>query len=192
MPGTGGELAQHLVERFELQDVTVVEGLERQDHYNPEKNVISLSPSVYGKKSLAAVAIAAHELGHALQFNRQEPVSKLRGKYLTKAFKIKRLGMMILMSIPLVTIALKAPAIALITAGVGIVTMLASVMMYVAILPEEFDASFNKALPILAEGYVPEQDMPAIKQVLRAAALTYVAAALADTLSLWRWIRVFR
>jgi Zn-dependent membrane protease YugP len=78
------------------------------------------------------------------------------------------------------------------TAFIGVVTMLSSAAMYVAILPEEYDASFNKALPILEAGYVPEQHIPAVRQVLRAAAYTYVAGALADVLSLWRWLRVFR
>jgi hypothetical protein len=75
---------------------------------------------------------------------------------------------------------------------IGIITMLASALMYVAILPEEYDASFKKALPILKEGYVPSDYIPAVEQVLRAAALTYLAAALADILRLWTWLRVFR
>ena len=64
--------------------------------------------------------------------------------------------------------------------------------MYVAILPEEYDASFKKALPILEEGYIPEGNMPAVRQVLQACALTYVAGALTDVLNLWRWFRILR
>jgi Zn-dependent membrane protease YugP len=64
--------------------------------------------------------------------------------------------------------------------------------MYAAILPEEYDASYNKALPILAQGYLPEEHMVAAKRILKACALTYVAAALADILSLWRWFRMIR
>ena len=74
------------------------------------------------------------------------------------------------------------PHLTLLTALVGVLTMVASVAMYVAILPEEFDASFNKAMPILAEGYVPEHHLPAVWQVLKACALTYVAGALAKGL----------
>jgi len=81
----------------------------------------------------------------------------------------------------------------LLTAIIGVVTMLASVLMYAAILPEEWDASFNKALPILAgNDYVPDEYLPAIRQVLMACALTYVAGALADMLSLWRWWAIIR
>ena len=64
--------------------------------------------------------------------------------------------------------------------------------MYVAILPEEFDASFNKALPILSEGYINEEQLPIVRQILRACALTYVAASLADILSLWRWVYLIK
>lgn len=192
MPGTGGELARHLISRFELDGVTVEEGQPFTDHYNPETQVVCLSPNVYQGKSLTAVAVAAHEVGHAIQFTRDEPVSRLRRKYMSKAIAIKKLGFAILAISPLTVVLAKSPAIMALFVVAAVATMLASVLMYAAILPEEFDASFNKALPTLAEGYVPEIHMPAVRQVLRAAALTYVAAALAEVLSLWRWIRVFR
>jgi Zn-dependent membrane protease YugP len=192
MPGTGGELAEHLVDRFKLDGVVVKQGNEGQDHYNPADKIVSLSPSVYKGKSLTAVAVAAHEVGHAIQFSRKEPVSLLRTKYLGKAFAIKRLGTAILLSIPLITLIFKAPHVILLAGAAGIATLLASALIYLAVLPEEYDASFNKALPILEEGYVHKEHIPAIRQVLKAAALTYFAGALADILSLWRWFAVFR
>ncbi len=68
MPGTGGELAKHLIERFKLIGVKVEEGKSDQDDcYSPDRNVISLSPEVFQGKSLSAVAAAAHEVGHAIQ-----------------------------------------------------------------------------------------------------------------------------
>lgn len=192
MPGTGGELAQHLVARFELDPVTVVEGSEGADHYNPVDQQISLSPSIYRGKSLTAVAVATHEVGHAIQFIRREPVSFLREKYLAKAVRIRQIGSMFLVGIPVMAMMLKSPLFFFLAAAIGVLTMLASVAMYVAILPEEFDASFKKALPILAEGYVPKNALPAVRQVLSAAALTYVAAALTDIVKLWRWVRIIR
>ncbi|MGH1487458.1 MAG: zinc metallopeptidase [Cellvibrionaceae bacterium] len=192
MPGTGGELAEHLVERFQLDGVSVEQGQEGQDHYSPADKVVSLSPSIYKGKSLTAVAVAAHEVGHAIQFSRNEPVSQLRTRYLGKAFFIKRIGTGILLSIPIITLIFKAPHVILFAVVIGIITLLASALIYLAVLPEEYDASFNKALPILQEGYVHDEHIPAIRQVLRAAALTYFAGALADILSLWRWFSVFR
>ncbi len=193
MPGTGGELASYLLEKYELNEVELVKGLKENDHYNPSSNTVCLSPEVYTGKSLSAVAVAAHEVGHAIQFNRNEPVSRLRGKYLNKAHQIRQIGIFILISIPIVTLIFRVPYIAFLTAIIGVITMLASVSMYVAILPEEWDASFNKALPMLEhDNLIPIKHMPAIRQVLKACALTYVAAALADVLSLWRWLAIIR
>ncbi len=193
MPGTGGELALHLLEQYKLHDVTVEQTEEGGDHYSPADNAVRLSPRVFAGKSLSAVAVAAHEVGHAIQFNREEPVSLLRAKYLSKAHKIQHYGIYILMSLPFVGAIFRIPHLALLTVVIGVCTMLASVLMYAAILPEEWDASFNKALPILEKGgYVPEPYLPAVRQVLKAAALTYVAAALADILRLWRWLALLR
>lgn len=192
MPGTGGEFAEHLIERFKLAGVKVVKGGVDEDYYDPDKKIVSLSPDIYSVKSIAAVAVAAHEVGHAIQFTRNEPVSQLREKYLNKALWIKKLGSGIMVSLPLVTVIFKVPHLILIVGFIGLVTMLASALMYLAILPEEYDASFNKALPILGEGYVPDRYIPAARQVLRAAALTYFAAALADIVRLWRWLRFLR
>lgn len=192
MPGTGGELARHLVERFALEGVTVERGQPDQDHYNPAEKIVSLSPRVHDGKSLTAVAVAAHEVGHAIQFIRNEPVSHLRQKHLGKAFFIRKIGTGLLLFLSTVALVVKIPHLFALAIGLGIITMLASALMYAAILPEEYDASFNKALPILEEGYVPRQHLPAIRSVLKAAALTYFAGALAEILSLWRWLRFIR
>ncbi len=192
MPGTGAELAIHLVERFNLKDVKVVCGGVGENYYSPEEKVVCLSPDVFEGKSLTAVAVAAHEVGHAIQFYNDEPVTKLRQRYLGKAALVKRVGSLILMSIPVFTLVLKSPVVMFFGIAVGLITMLSSVFMYAAILPEEYDASYKKALPILAQGYLPETHMPAAREILKACALTYVAAALADVLSLWRWFRMIR
>ncbi|MFC1685115.1 zinc metallopeptidase [Pseudomonadota bacterium] len=193
MPGTGGELATHLVKRFGLEGVKVETTEPMKDHFHPGDNAVRLSPDIFNGKSLTAVAVAAHEVGHAIQFNREEPVSQLRGRYLNKAYMIQRVGAGILMLIPVITIIFRVPHAALLTAAIGIITMLASVLMYVAILPEEFDASFNKALPILVEGeYIDESQIKSVRRILKACAYTYVAAALADILRLWRWLAIMR
>jgi len=193
MPGTGSELAIHLLQQYQLENVKVEKTDSGNDHYHPAENAVRLSPEVFDGKSLSAVAVAAHEVGHALQFNRKEPVSLLRDKYLGSAARIKTIGIYILMVMPVIGALLHLPHISLLTIGVGIITMLASVSLYIAVLPEEWDASFNKALPILEKGeYVPPEYLPAIRQVLKACALTYVAAALADILRVWQWLRFIR
>ncbi|MEM7378959.1 MAG: zinc metallopeptidase, partial [Pseudomonadota bacterium] len=192
MPGTGSELALHLVERFALDGVKVVRGDKGANFYRPSDKTVSLSPDVYDGKSLTAVAVAAHEIGHAIQFCREEPVSQLRTKYLGKAHVIERVGSMILMAAPVLTLFARNPTVFFALGLVGVLTLFSSVLMYVAVLPEEYDASFNKALPILEEGYVPASDMPAARRILKACAYTYVAGALADIVRLWRWIRFLR
>lgn len=193
MPGSGSELAQHLLKQYQLNDVAVEKSNPNEDHYSPADNAVRLSPEVFDGKSLSAIAVAAHEVGHAIQFNRQEPVSLLRGKYLGSAHRIQRIGVVLMMFLPLLSAFIGGPRLAMLTIAVGVMTMLISVMMYAAVLPEEWDASFNKALPILEKGgYVPAEYLPAVKQVLTACALTYVAAALADILKLWRWLRLLR
>ena len=193
LPGTGGELAKHLLHRFGLESVRLEVCDADQDHYDPESNPVRLSPRYMYGKSLTAVAVAAHEVGHAIQFNRQEPVSRLRLKYLGHALAIKKIGTAILLLSPLIFAALRIPQSFAITILIGLTIMLTSVVMYAAILPEEWDASFNKALPILTQGeYISAEETHAVKRILKACALTYVAAALADMLSLWRWLLILR
>lgn len=193
MPGNGGELARHLLDRFELDQVKIEAAEEGTDHYDPQENTVRLSPGYLNGKSLTAVAVATHEVGHAIQFNRNEPVSLLRRRYLGKAHLMQKMGVYLLMALPLITTIIRIPHVIGFTALIGLLTMLSSVFIYAAILPEEWDASFNKALPILEKGeYIPDQYMPAIRQILKACALTYVAAALADVLRLWRWLALLR
>jgi Zn-dependent membrane protease YugP len=192
LDGTGSELALHLIDRFELVGVTVIKGAKDADYYDPQNKIVSLSPEVYDGQSLTAVAVAAHEVGHAIQFHKQEPVSRLRQKYLPQAHRIKQLGMVFLMASPFVGLIFRVPQMALLTIVIAVITMLVSVLMHAAVLPEEYDASFNKAMPILSEGYITEEQLPKVRQILKACALTYVAAAMADMLNLWRWMRFMR
>ena len=193
MPGTGSELAIHLLKQYQLEHVLVEQTDPNSDHYSPADNAVRLSPDVFHGKSLTAVAVAAHEVGHAIQFNREEPVSLLRSRYLGSVHRIQKIGVMLLMTMPFISAVLHLPQISVFLLVIGLITMFSSVLLYAAVLPEEWDASFNKALPILEKGeYVPSTYIPAIRQILTACALTYVAAALADTLRLWRWLRFIR
>lgn len=193
IPGKGGQLARHLLDRFELDGVKVEETERNRDHYDPSANAIRLGPENFHGRSLTAVAVAAHEVGHAIQFNRKEPVTHLRTRYLGTAHRLQRIGSALLLAMPLLFAIFRVPHAMLLTGVVGVATMFVSVAMYAAILPEEFDASFGKALPILEQGsYVSAAEMPAVRQILRAAAFTYVAGALADVLNLGRWLMLLR
>ncbi len=187
IPGTGGELAQHLVKKFALDGVNIEEGEGGQDHFSPGDKTVRLGPENYHGKSLTAVAIFTHEVGHAIQFHRNEPTCQLYNIYYPVAHRIQRLGIA-MVSLPIFGLLLSAPKVSifamLLVAGV----MIVSALIHLIVLPQEWDASFNKAMPILEEGdYIDKKHLPAVRAILRAAALTYFAAALADVLRCWRW-----
>lgn len=191
--GTGAELAEHLLQRFDMTHITVEETVAHGDHFDPENNVVRLSPANYGGRSLTAVAVSAHEVGHAIQFHRQEAVANLWSRYVPRANQFKRMGSVLFMLAPVLTAIVHVPAAGLIPAGIAIITLLASVGSYLFILPMEWDASFAKALPILSEGeYLTADQLPTARKILHAAALTYIAVALMDIVRLWRWGRFVR
>ena len=193
MPGTGGELAQHLIERFELEGVTLEASEPGADHYDPEAKAVRLSPVYLNGRSLTAVAVAAHEVGHAIQYHRQERISRLRSQYIPLSIRLQKAGTMILMAMPIVTGITKIPAVFVGTLAISLVLQLIAAFLYLFVLPEEWDASFNKALPILEKGnYLPEEYYEPVRKVLKAAALTYFAAALANILNVGRWFLIFR
>jgi len=193
IPGTGGELAVHLLKQFDLHDVSVEETHEGRDHYDPVSKCVRLSPSVHNSKSLTAVAIAAHEVGHAIQFGRSEVISILRTKYVPIATLFQKAGVLMIGTLPVVGILLRSPTAMFMFVALSLSLQLIGALVYLIVLPEEWDASFGKALPILRKGeYVDESDLPAVHSVLKAAALTYFARALADLVNIGRWWLILR
>ena len=188
MPGTGGELAKHLIKRFSLKDVEV-ETTELGDHYDPIEKKVRLSREHYESKSLTAVAIAAHEVGHAIQDHQGDRRLATRTKMVPIVNLLARWSVVIISLSPVIGIITRHPIPFSLLLFIGLSGFIARMMMHAVTLPIEFDASFSKALPILREGdYVSQSNEKAVSHVLRAAALTYVSAALADTLNLSRWI----
>ena len=193
LPGTGGELARHLVQRFQLEGIVVEETDEGRDHFDPTAKAVRLSPSNYHGRSVTAVAVAAHEVGHAIQCYRNETIFELRKQYMPLAAKLSRYGVMLMMSVPIAAIVLRSPVAIGVVIGISVIMQLLGVMAYLIVLPEEWDASFNKALPILIEGeYISEAQHTGARQVLKAAALTYFAGALASILNIGRWLMILR
>ena len=188
MPGTGGELAKHLIERFSLNDVKV-EVTELGDHYDPIEKKVRLSKENYESKSLTAIAIAAHEVGHAIQDQQGDKRLAVRTKMVPVIDKVARLSAVIISLSPVIGIITRHPMPFSLLLFIGLSGFIARMMVHAVTLPIEFDASFSKALPLLREGkYVSQSNEKAVSTVLRAAALTYVSAALADILNLGRWI----
>ncbi len=193
MPGTGGEFARHLLDNHDLADVRVELADRRGDHYDPGERVVRLSERNFNGKSLTAVAVAAHEVGHALQHRDGNRWLALRTDLYPRVRTLERMAVMALAAMPLLTGLLRTPVAAALMLGAGLVLFLTRVAFHVMTLPLEWDASFARALPIIEQGrYVAPGEERAVRRVLRAAALTYVAAALADILSFWRWLAIFR
>lgn len=192
MPGTGGELAEHLLQRFGM-DGFVVEQTEAGDHFDPSAKAVRLSAENYAGKSLTAVAVAAHEVGHAIQFFKRESIFELRAKYIPMAMRFKRWGILLLTAAPVAALVFRAPAVVFLLIAISLLFQVIGTLAYLIVLPEEWDASFGKALPILIEGdYVPSTHIEPVKRVLKAAALTYFAGALADILNIGRWLILLR
>lgn len=191
-PGTGGELARHLLDEMKLAHVKVEE-TKLGDHYDPLEKAVRLSPDHMRKKSLSAIVVAAHEVGHAMQDATGYAPLKARTKLANQARKVEILGSIIMLLSPVMLLLMKAPAAVLMELGLGMLVLSFGVLMHAVTLPVEFDASFRRALPVLKAGhYIADKDMSSARQILRAAAFTYVAAAAMSLLNVARWLRVLR
>ncbi len=191
-PGTGGELARHLLDKLNMQHVKV-EVTELGDHYDPIEKSVRLSQGNWGGQSLTAVVTAAHEVGHALQDQNGYQPLQARTKLIALAQVAEKVGAGLMLMIPVIAIIMRVPAAGVFMFLGGLLSLGASVVVHFVTLPVEWDASFKRALPILAEGqYIPVEDQGAARRILTACALTYVASSLASLLNLWRWIAILR
>ncbi|MDT7042476.1 zinc metallopeptidase [Candidatus Nitronereus thalassa] len=190
--GTGGELARHLLDRFDMKDVKV-ETTELGDHYDPLTKVVRLLPDNYNGKSLTAVTVAAHEVGHAIQDKtRYKPLHE-RTKLVRVAQGAEKAGSFIMMGIPIIAGLTRSPAGGVFVFMAGLAVMSIGALVHLVTLPVEWDASFRRALPVLEQGhYISTKDMEGARKILTAAALTYVAASLGGLLNIWRWIMMMR
>jgi hypothetical protein len=190
-PGTGGELARHLLDRFGLQEVKV-EATDLGDHYDPLSRSVRLTPDKLEGRTLTAITVAAHECGHALQHAAGEPLFRWRTRLAQTAVLATRLGSFLLFAAPVLMVLTRMPSSGLVSALGAFLMLGFGILVQLVTLPVELDASFRKALPLLSSGYLEERQLPAARQILRAAAWTYVAAALASLLNFWRWLAIMK
>ncbi len=191
-PGNGGELARHLLDKAGLHGVRV-EHSRDGDHYDPVDKVVRLTRQHYNARSLSAVAIAAHEVGHAVQDAQGYKPLHWRTRLVTWLAPIEMIGSTFLSIAPLILVFVRSPMVAGLSIATGVGLLFLAVTVHLVTLPMEFNASFGRALPMLENGrYLSRQDMKGARSVLRAAALTYVAAALVNLLNIWRLFRLLR
>ncbi len=192
IPGTGGEFARHLLDRMGLRHVKV-ELSALGDHYDPETKSVRLLPAHMHRRSLSAIVIAAHEVGHAMQDATGYGPLIQRTRLALHAHRYQTVGVIVMLSAPLAFLIVKSPAVVALQVLVGFALMSMTIVMHALSLPVEFDASFRRAMPVLVEGrFIAEADQPAAREILRAAAFTYVAAAALSLLDILRWFRILR
>jgi len=178
---TGAEAASKILYSAGIYDVNVehISG-DLTDHYDPKAKILRLSDSVYGSESIAAVAVAAHECGHALQHAEGYEPLKISSAYVPAANLGSKFGIYIVIAGVLVSI---QPLITF-----GIILFSFGLLFQLITLPVEFNASDRALKTLKAENMLDDDENQSAYRVLKAAALTYVAAAAAAFLSLLRLI----
>ncbi|MBR2903292.1 MAG: zinc metallopeptidase [Clostridia bacterium] len=194
---TGYDTAVRLLRKNGVDDISVGRVSGRlSDHYHPTKKVVNLSQATYADDSVAAVAVAAHEIGHVMQKKRGYFPYKIRAVLVPMA----NIGSRLAMPLVLVGLLLTLLVVEGEFASWGVWIALSGVAMYglstlftLVTLPVELNASRRAAKMLLAEGILTQEELPAARKVLTAAAMTYVAALLTSLVYFLRFaLIVFR
>ena len=182
---TGADVARYILDKSGLSGVGVeqVRGT-LTDHYDPRAGVLRLSEGVYNSRSIAALGIAAHETGHAIQHGVKYPALVMRTAVAPAAATRSQLGIWLFMGGLLIGMFTSANMTWLLDAGIILFSV--AVAFTIITLPVEFNAS-KRAIVVLKDGgFLTADELPQAKAVLDAAALTYVAAAATAVLTLIR------
>ena len=183
---TGAEAAKRLLNSQGIYDVTIrrVAG-NLTDHYDPRNKTVNLSDAVYGSTSIAAIGVAAHECGHAMQDANDYSPLRIRAALVPAANLGSRL------SWPLIIIGLLLGGGGTALVSVGILLFSLAVLFQLVTLPVEYNASHRAVTLLDSTGILAGQEVGQTRSVLNAAALTYVAAAAASILQLLRLLMIF-
>ncbi|MBR5543581.1 MAG: zinc metallopeptidase [Oscillospiraceae bacterium] len=184
-PGmTGAEVARRMLSAFGIYDVAIerVQG-NLTDHFDPKKKVIRLSDSVYDSASVAAAGVAAHECGHAMQYQVGYGPIKLRNAIIPAC----RIGSSL--SVPMILLGFLFSTQYLV--NLGIVFFALATVFQLITLPVEFNASRRALVTLESSHILSEKENAAAKKVLSAAAMTYVAALAVSLMQLLRLILIF-
>jgi len=176
---TGAWVARDILRHNDLDEVEVEEGHGfLSDHYDPRSRTVRLSPHNYASTSIAALSVAAHEVGHAIQHKRGYAPLQFRHAFLPLA----NLGSTLAIPIFIVGLIFSAPKLM----DIGIFLFTGVVLFQVITLPVEFNASKRALQQLQSRGYLRPDEVEAARKVLKAAALTYVAAATVAVMHLIR------
>ncbi|MDV6377690.1 zinc metallopeptidase [Sporosarcina sp. GW1-11] len=182
---TGAQVARLMLDQNGLHDVKVVEQQGfLSDHYNPMTKVVALSTSNYHEASVAGTAVAAHEVGHAIQDKEAYAFLRFRHRLAPVASLTSNASWVFIM-IGLIFSSMNS------LLGIGILLMAVGVLFQVVTLPVEFNASSRAMDQIVELGIIRNDEEPQAKKVLSAAAMTYVAATAVAVLELVRLVLIF-
>jgi len=189
---TGAVAARRLLDLHGLQQVRV-EVTQTGDHYDTHERVVRLLPNNHDGRSLTAITIAAHEVGHAVQqASGYRPLS-LRSQLVRLLGPLEKVGAALLMAAPVIVAATRLPGAGGLMVLGGLLTLGSAILVHLVTLPTEFDASFRRALPMLADNDVLiSGDERHARRLLTAAAMTYVSASLMSLLNIARWWAILR
>ena len=180
---TGYQAAKNMMAHYGIGDLPVQAGNEGQDHFDPRNNSVTLSPSVFSTQSVTALATACHEVGHACQFAQGYGPMKARSALVPVVNFTQQTWFIILVAGAFLGLA------GLVDLAIAFYAV--AVIFHLVTLPVELDAS-RRGLKYLEEIGVVTQERSGAKDVLRACALTYVAAALVSVINLVYWILMTR
>ena len=187
---TGREVAERMLHNAGIYDVSVVpaHGV-LTDHYNPKNKTVNLSEDVYDKASIASVAVAAHECGHAIQHHNAYAPLVARHKLVPIANIGSRAAIWLFM-IGMALIYITESTSMAWMIDLGIIAYSCAVLFHIITLPVEFNASKRALVTLRESNILMEDEMGGARKVLSAAALTYVAAAAAAAIQLLRMIAI--
>ena len=182
MPFTGGEFGNKILLEENLKGISIGSCVDG-DHYDPDKRAIRVNQERLKKKSLTSIVVICHEIGHAIQDrDNYEPFIKRLKLIKYSGYILKASQAILFAGLPGI-FALGMPKLALICLWVVIAGVVISTIVNLINLPVEFDASFNKAMPILKK-HVPHDYHGSCKSILRACAFTYVAGSIIQIIQL--------
>lgn len=189
---SGGETARKLLDSLNLEQVRT-EITDSGDHYDPIEKAVRLTEQNFHGKSLTAITIAAHEVGHAMQDAESFAPLQWRTRLVQWVGPAEKTGVILMMGTPLIIGITRLPAAGLLMMLGGLLTLGFAVVIHLLTLPTEFDASFRRALPLLKDQDVLyRSDERHARRLLKAAAMTYVSASLMGLLNFARWWAILR
>ena len=189
---TGGEFAQRLLSGLGIDNVGV-EVTELGEHYDPGDKMVRLSKTNFEGRSLTAITVATHEVGHAVQDACGYGPLRWRTQLVRILAPVERFAAVFMMLSPFMAIFTRIPLTGISMFVGGFLIMGLGTVVHLITLPMELDASFSRAMPILKEGgFLIEGDEYHARRILKAAAYTYVSASLMSLLNVARWWAIIR